>query len=115
MSQFEPQQAKLGSYGEMVRGIQALHASVRQLCTMQKGSVPHRPTMGIDWLAVLDLPYLETVPVLVLDVHRNLGEHEPRVKVTRVQVLPQEQGTPGVRCRVYWVPAAGGEEQVTEL
>jgi len=94
-------------------GLAEAQKTVRVICGTQRGSVPHSPDLGVDWLDVIDRPLSEATRLLVLDVHQQMRVHAPQILITKVRVLGTNIESGKVVLRVYWTLSTGSEEQVT--
>jgi phage baseplate assembly protein W len=104
-----PWQTRLGATGRVVQGYDALDQWIRTLCATQKGSVPQELELGINWLAILDMPADVARPLVVAGVSR----------VFRVWVEPkatlQSVEFEGDTCRVHYTPAGASEARSIEV
>lgn len=81
------------------------HKSVSLVCGVQRGSVPHSPDLGVDWLAVLDEPQTSaTLRKLHLDIDQQFRIHLPELKFISVTFLSTPMAGK-TRARVKWAPA----------
>ena len=104
--------AKIGEFGASVSGLAEKHQFIRTICHSQRGSIPQDPFLGVDWLAVLDLPLPEAIPIVSLDVQMQLKKYAPTIEVRAIEVLSVEQRPGKARVLVTWRPL--DEERATD-
>lgn len=82
------------------------HTRVEMVCGTQRGSVPHSPDLGVDWLAIQDEPLsANALRMLHLDIDQQFRIHLPELKFVRVEFTHAPEAPGQVRAVVAWRPA----------
>lgn len=106
-------QPKLGTFAELVTGLDDIDQCLRVILTTPPGTDPLRPRFALDLLAFIDKPIHQIRPKLVRGVLDAITIWEPRVKVLRVAV--DQPDLSSLRVGVLWEPVAGGEARWTTV
>lgn len=83
---------KLGEIGAVVQDWDDINQAIAIILTTPKGTDPHRPEFANsinDWI---DYPVNVVTAHLIREVYEAILEWEPRVDVTRVEVIPSYLG-----------------------
>jgi len=91
--------------GQIVTGVADINQCIYIILTTPKGADPHRPTFGSDLYQYIDHPIDAARPHIVREVVDALRQWEPRLKVMRVMVTPNDVA--GLQVNVEWVFADG--------
>lgn len=110
-------QAKLGTYGERVTGIEEDRQTVLMMCGTQRRSVPHSPDLGVDWLGIIDRPMPDALRILSLQIDQQFRLHAPHLEFRGLDfvqdVSAMAQGKQ--RVRVLWRKVGDSAEQETTV
>lgn len=107
-------QRRIGSTDDTVSGIDELEQSLRIILRTPLGSVPGRPTFGIDLTDIVDASPVELTPRVAVEVPRAVRTSDPRIVVQRAAVV--DVGEDGrMVIRVTWAPASGVVVRTSEI
>lgn len=99
-------QMQLGAVGQEVTGLDELEQSLRIIVRTPKGSVPGRPTFGVDVFAWVDDPITTLRPKAIRELQRSIPESDARLAILGIVISdPDERG--GIPVSITWQPAAG--------
>lgn len=110
-----PWSSVIGDAGAVVQGVDALAQLVKCVVGTQRGSVPHAPDLGVDWLGLIDLPHSSAAPRVVREVSATLARWVPSAVVDRVELIASDTAVDRAVARVTWHPVSGGESRRTEV
>ncbi len=96
---------KVGSYGEIVQGLEDIAQCIRIILTTPKGSVPHRPQFGCDAWRYLDHPETQSLPHVIRECTDAVATWEPRATVTKITA---SYGLAQVNLVVHWTANVKG-------
>jgi len=82
----QPWSHKLG-----LEGVEEILQNVRVILDTPKGTLPLDRNFGIDW-SLVDLPTPVAVQKLKAEVVATVERYEPRVKITEIEISPNEDG-----------------------
>jgi uncharacterized protein len=91
------------SYGAVVLAVADLSQSITNIVLTPKGSVPTEPEKGCDILGAIDKVPAIGIPWLTREIWDAVTIWEPRVEVTKVEVLTLAFSH--FQTRVFWRPA----------
>lgn len=103
---------KVGSYGEIVQGLEDIAQCIRIILATPKGSVPHRPQFGCDAWRYLDHPESQSLPHVIRECTDAVANWEPRATVTRVTA---SYGLAQVNLVVHWTARLASAGQSTTV
>ncbi len=103
---------KVGSYGEIVQGLEDIAQCIRIILTTPKGSVPHRPQFGCDAWRYLDHPETQSLPHVIRECTDAVATWEPRATVTKVTA---SYGLGQIDLVVHWTARLGSAGQSTQV
>ncbi len=103
------------TYGSVVFAVDDLSQAIANIVLTPKGSVPTEPEKGCDILGAIDRTPEIAIPMLTREIWDAITLWEPRVLVSRVEVLTLEFSA--FRTRVFWRPIDSvlADVQVTEV
>lgn len=99
-------QPKLGDFrviGQVVEDLDDIEQCIQIILTTPKGTDPFRPEFAADFLSYLDWPISKASPFIVRESIKAILTWEPRVSVTRVQVVPDVNGYFAATLNVDWI------------
>ena len=106
-------QTQLGVSGSVVSGDAGLEQFIRVAIGTQIGSVPQMLDFGVDWLAIIDMPVDDAIPLLLRSVNRVFRKWiEPRASLMRIE--PITDG-PRLAVLVHYKPAGSDRALMTEV
>ncbi len=106
-------QPKLGTFAELVTGLDDIDQCIRVILGTPPGTDPLRTRFALDLLAFIDKPINQVRPKVVRGVIDAITIWEPRVKILRVAVDQLEMSS--LRIGVLWEPVAGGDSRWTTV
>lgn len=101
---------KVGSYGEIVEGLEDIAQCIRIILGTPKGSDPHRPTFGCDAWQYLDWPTNKALPHIIRECTDAVALWEPRATVTKITA---SYDLAHVNLVVHWTARLGTAGQST--
>ncbi len=74
-----------------LEGVEEILQNVRVILDTPKGTLPLDRNFGIDW-SLVDLPIPVVMQKLKAEVVATVEKYEPRVKITEIEISPNEDG-----------------------
>lgn len=80
-------QIKLGTFGQIVEGLDDLNQEILLILATPLGSVPHQPELGSRIYEYLDRPMNIAKPLIVAEAYRALKKNCTRFKVRSIKLV----------------------------
>lgn len=95
-------QHKINTIGEIVTDAEDVGQCLETIATTQKGSVPHNPNLGWDFMKYQDKPVNIVTPKMKLELSNAFKTQEPRAEINSLEFSYKDSGNGHLYVNIFY-------------